>query len=202
MKLISLGGVGGCNLAFALRKLNQPTYPYNWLITTQSFVIDSFLKFENFFEIDEEYLHGKQTLLNKNKTAIMLHDFKKFDKNEVTDKFKRRYSRLKDAMQSSEGVLFIRAMEDLEAPMIPNGKYDDIFKREKDEIHLWDKFLNEQQNKFNKEIKMLLLAHNEELVKPTNNPNLFIEYVEKIYGNRRQERPNVGRIVKKIKEYL
>lgn len=202
MKLISLGGVGGCNLAFALRKLNQPTYPYNWLITTQSFVIDSFLKFENFFEIDEEYLHGKQTLLNKNRTAIMLHDFKKFDKNEVTDKFKRRYSRLKDAMQSSEGVLFIRAMEDLEAPMIPNGKYDDIFKREKDEIHLWDKFLNEQQNKFNKEIKMLLLAHNEELVKPTNNPNLFIEYVEKIYGNRRQERPNVGRIVKKIKEYL
>jgi hypothetical protein len=202
MKLISLGGVGGCNLAFALRKLNQPTYPYNWLITTQSFVIDSFLKFENFFEIDEEYLHGKQTLLNKNRTAIMLHDFKKFDKKEVTDKFKRRYSRLKDAMQSSEGVLFIRAMEDLEAPMIPNGEYDDIFKREKDEIHLWDKFLNEQQNKFNKEIKMLLLAHNEKLVKPTNNPNLFVEYVEKTYGNRRQERPNVGRIVKKIKEYL
>lgn len=202
MKLISLGGVGGCNLAFALRKLNQPTYPYNWLITTQSFVIDSFLKFENFFEIDEEYLHGKQTLLNKNRTAIMLHDFKKFDKNEVTDKFKRRYSRLKDAMQSSEGVLFIRAMEDLEAPMIPNGKYDDIFKREKDEIHLWDKFLNEQQNKFNKEIKMLLLAHNEKLVKPTNNPNLFVEYVEKTYGNRRQERSNVGRIVKKIKEYI
>ena len=202
MKLISLGGVGGCNLAFALRKLNQPTYPYNWLITTQSFVIDSFLKFENFFEIDEEYLHGKQTLLNKNKTAIMLHDFKKFDKIEVTDKFKRRYSRLKDAMQASEDVLFIRAMEDIDAPMIPNGKYDDIFKREEDEIHLWDKFLNEQQNKFNKEIKMLLLAHNEKLVKPTNNPNLFVKYVEKTYGNRRQERPNVGRIVKTIKEYI
>ena len=202
MKLISLGGVGGCNLAFALRKLNQPTYPYNWLITTQSFVIDSFLKFENFFQIDKEYLHGKRTLLNKNKTAIMLHDFKKFDKNEVTDKFKRRYSRLKDAMQASEDVLFIRAMEDMEAPMIPKGKYDDIFKREEDEIQLWSGFLNQQQNKFNKEIKMLLLAHNEKLVKPTNNPNLFIEYVEKIYGNRRQERPNVGRIVKKIKEYL
>ena len=51
MKLISLGGVGGCNLAFTLRKLNQPTYPYNWLITTQSFVIDSFLKFENFLKL-------------------------------------------------------------------------------------------------------------------------------------------------------
>ena len=202
MKLISLGGVGGCNLAFALRKLNQPTYPYNWLISTQSFVIDSFLKFENFFEIDEKYLHGKQTLLNKNKTAIMLHDFKKFDKNEVTDKFKRRYSRLKDAMQASEGVLFIRAMEDLEVPMIPEGKYDDIFKREEDQIQLWSEFLNQQQNKFNKEIKMLLLAHNEKLVKTTNNPNLFVKYVEKTYGNRRQERPNVGRIVKTIKEYL
>ena len=132
----------------------------------------------------------------------MLHDFKKFDKNEVTDKFKRRYSRLKDAMQASEGVLFIRAMEDLEVPMIPEGKYDDIFKREEDQIELWSEFLNQQQNKFNKEIKMLLLAHNEKLVKPTNNPNLFVKYVEKTYGNRRQERPNVGRIVKKIKEYL
>ena len=202
MKLISLGGVGGCNLAFALRKLNQPTYPYNWLITTQSFVIDSFLKFENFFEIDERYLHTNTTLLNKNKTAIMLHDFKKFDKIVVTDKFQRRYNRLKDAMQSSEDVLFIRAMDDLDVPMIPRGAYDEIFNREEDNIQLWSEFLNRQQNKFDKEIKMLLLAHNEKLVKPTNNSNLFVEYVEKTYGNRRQERPNVGRIVKKIKEYL
>lgn len=202
MKLISLGGVGGCNLAFALRKLNQPTYPYNWLISTQSFVIDSFLKFDNFFEIDERYLHTNTTLLNKNKTAIMLHDFKKFDKIVVTDKFQRRYNRLKDAMQSSEDVLFIRAMDDLDVPMIPRGTYDEIFKREEDNIQLWSEFLNQQQNKFDKEIKMLLLAHNEKLVKPTNNPNLFVEYVEKTYGNRRQERPNVGRIVKKIKEYL
>jgi hypothetical protein len=37
MKIISLGGIGGCDLAEALRKLNQPTYPYDWLITTQSF---------------------------------------------------------------------------------------------------------------------------------------------------------------------
>lgn len=202
MKLISLGGVGGCNLAFALRKLNQPTYPYNWLISTQSFVIDSFLKFDNFFEIDERYLHTNTTLLNKNKTAIMLHDFKKFDKIVVTDKFQRRYNRLKDVMQSSEDVLFIRAMDDLDVPMIPRGTYDEIFKREEDNIQLWSEFLNQQQNKFDKEIKMLLLAHNEKLVKPTNNPNLFVEYVEKTYGNRRQERPNVGRIVKKIKEYL
>ena len=41
MKIISLGGIGGCDLATALRKLNQQTYPYNWLITTQSFIIKS-----------------------------------------------------------------------------------------------------------------------------------------------------------------
>ena len=28
MKIISLGGIGGCDLATALRKLNQQTYPY------------------------------------------------------------------------------------------------------------------------------------------------------------------------------
>ena len=51
----------------------------------------------------------------------MLHDFKKFDKIVVTDKFQRRYNRLKDAMQSSEDVLFIRAMDDLDVPMIPRS---------------------------------------------------------------------------------
>ena len=42
MKIISLGGVGGCDLAQSLRDLNQPTYPYDWLITSQSFIIKSF----------------------------------------------------------------------------------------------------------------------------------------------------------------
>jgi hypothetical protein len=34
MKIISLGGIGGCELAKALRNLNQPAYPYDWMITT------------------------------------------------------------------------------------------------------------------------------------------------------------------------
>ena len=50
MKFISLGGVGGCDVASSLRAVvNQPSYPYDWLISAQSFVIDSFLNFENFF---------------------------------------------------------------------------------------------------------------------------------------------------------
>ena len=78
MKFISLGGVGGCDVASSLRAVvNQPSYPYDWLISAQSFVIDSFLNFENFFEIDERFVHNKTFLLNKNKNAVMLHDFKK-----------------------------------------------------------------------------------------------------------------------------
>ena len=78
MKLISLGGIGGCDLAEALRKLNQPTYPYDWLITTQSFIIDSFNDFNSFFAFDAKYVYDTEKLLVYNKKAIMLHDFNNF----------------------------------------------------------------------------------------------------------------------------
>ena len=77
MKIISLGGIGGCELATALRNLNQPTYPYDWLITTQTFIINSFNDINNFFVFDEKYVYNEK-LLVYDKKAIMLHDFNNF----------------------------------------------------------------------------------------------------------------------------
>ena len=83
MKIISLGGIGGCDLAQALRKLNQPAYPYDWLITTQSFIIKSFNDFNNFFVFHRYYVYNNNNLLVYNKKAIMLHDFNnKHDRRE------------------------------------------------------------------------------------------------------------------------
>ena len=44
-KYISLGGAGGCGIAQYLKILNnnnQPTYPYDWIVSSQSFIINSF----------------------------------------------------------------------------------------------------------------------------------------------------------------
>jgi hypothetical protein len=110
MKIISLGGVGGCDLAQALRDLKQPAYPYDWLITTQSFIIDSFNDFNNFLNFDNNYIHDTTKLLVHDKKAIMLHDFYDFDlqKEEVIAKYKRRFDRLNNCLQSEEDILFVR----------------------------------------------------------------------------------------------
>ena len=131
----------------------------------------------------------------------MLHDFKKFNKEEITIKYKRRFERLNESMRSNNEIVFIRAMENLTAPLIPRGFYDDIYIREEDDISLWSNFINTQQNKFNKQIRMLLLAHNKKLVKPTNNPNLSIQYVLK-KNDLKATKSNIERISNTIKGYI
>ena len=80
MKIISLGGIGGCDLAQALRNLNQTAHPYDWLITTQTFILQTFNNFDSFFIFDNAYIHvyNETFLLEKEKKAIMLHDFNNF----------------------------------------------------------------------------------------------------------------------------
>jgi hypothetical protein len=69
MNIISLGGIGGCDIAQALRELNQPAYPYDWIISTQSFVINSFDNINNFFIFDEKYVYDNQKLIMYNKKS-------------------------------------------------------------------------------------------------------------------------------------
>lgn len=40
LKIISLGGAGGCKIAEYLRTKNQEAYPYDWIVSSQSFVIN------------------------------------------------------------------------------------------------------------------------------------------------------------------
>ncbi len=112
MKIISLGCVGGCDLAGSLRKLNQMTYPYDWLITTQSFIINSFdnININNFFKFDNKYVYDRQLLLEENKKAIMLHDFNNFEleKENVMIKYTRRFERLNMDLNNGEDILFVR----------------------------------------------------------------------------------------------
>jgi hypothetical protein len=197
MKIISLGGVGGCELAEALRKLNQPTFPYDWMITTQTFVIDSFNNMNNFYVFDEKYTwkeFGNLWLLDKNKKAIMNHEFTKdfnVEKDGVIAKYTRRFERLNNVLNDKNvTILFVRIhhhrgkkiIDENSNPFnLPTNFFDDILEAEYESVDKWNDFLNNVSNKYNKNIKLLLITSDEKYMNYNNNlhDNLIIVYSKK-----------------------
>ena len=177
MKIISLGGVGGCELAQTLRNFKQSSYPYDWLITAQSFIIKSFNNFDKFFIFDELYVYfnpvhyfNPAKLLEENKSAIILHDFNNFslEKDNVIAKYKRRFERLNDAMIGDEPILFVRIADNLNDLLMPMHWYDDIFCREEEDIGKWNDFIGSVASLYNKKIKLLFITSNEHHINCNN----------------------------------
>ena len=179
MKIISLGGIGGCDLAQALRNLNQQTYPYDWLITTQTFVINSFNDINNFFVFDEKYLYDNSYLIVDNKKAIMLHDFNNYflQKEDVITKYKRRFERLNDSLNSNDDILFVRIYDNLQENLFPAKFYDNILIRDEEDIYKWEIFINYIQSKYNKKIKLLIITSREDICCKTHN-NIILCYTK------------------------
>ena len=119
MTVISLGGVGGCQIAGILRKLNYLTYPYDWLICAQSFVIDSFLYINNFFTYNNTYVYDTTKLISPKFNAIMLHDFNNYllEEKNIINKYNRRFERLYNSLENKEPILFIRYIDNLSIPL-------------------------------------------------------------------------------------
>jgi hypothetical protein len=185
MKIISLGGIGGCTLAQALRYLNQPSYPYDWLITTQSFIINSFNCLNNFFVFDEKYVYDDNKLLTYNKTAIMLHDFNNFflQKEDVINKYKRRFQRLNDSLNSNEDILFVRIYDNLQEELIPKDYYKNILNRDEEDINKWDFFIQELQSKYNKKIRLLIITNRDDICNKMYN-NIILYFIKEHKDNK------------------
>lgn len=183
MEFISLGGVGGCELAHACRKLNCPAYPYDWIISSQSFVLQSFLNISDFFNFDLAYVYQNTYLLTKNLSAIILHDFTNFnlEKDIVITKYKRRFNRLQQLMENEKPILFIRVMDNLKNDLNPLHFYDNIYSRESESIELWQTFIDTLISKFNKKLYLLLITDNKDEIhnKFITKNNLFVKYTEK-----------------------
>jgi len=185
MKIISLGGIGGCELAQALRNLNQPAYPYDWLLTTQTFIINSFNNFNNFFIFDKTYIYDNTKLLSNDKKAIMLHDFDNFDsqKEIVIEKYKRRFERLNECLNSNEDILFVRIYDNLQEKLNPNDYYNNILIRDEEDVEKWSNFIKHIQIKYNKKIELLLITNIENICSKTYNG--IIIYFTKEYKNNK-----------------
>jgi len=178
MTVISLGGVGGCQIAGILRKLNYLTYPYDWLISTQSFVIDSFLDIHNFFTYDNVYVYDTTKLISPKFNSIMLHDFNNYllEEKNIINKYNRRFKRLHDSLENKEPILFIRAIDNLSIPLVPENYYNNIFKREYESIDKWEDFINILSIKYKKNIYLLLIISDKELIYNNLNSKIFITY--------------------------
>ena len=180
MKLISLGGIGGCDLAESLRSLHQEAYPYDWLITTQTFIINSFNDFNKFFVFDTSYIYNETNLLTVDKKAIMLHDFKNFtiERNDVVEKYRRRFERLKTALYSNDTILFVRIYDNLEESLAPANYYDTILVRDIEDIQRWEEFIVHIQTTFmNTNIKLLLITSNKDICSVLY-PNIIIYFTK------------------------
>ena len=175
MNIISLGGVGGCDLAYSLRDLNQPTGPYDWIIATQSFVIDSFDNYNNFFDFDEKYVYDTSLLLTDNKKAIILHDFTDFatQKQQVIEKYKRRYERLHSALNSTNPVLLVRIWDNLNETISPY--YSTIFAREQEQLELWNDWIKHKTKSF-PTTRLLIITSDNSIYDQAQTLDLTVEY--------------------------
>jgi hypothetical protein len=184
--IISLGGVGGCDITYALKELNCLTYPFSWIVSSQSFVIKSFNSFENFYDFDPVNVHSyhKRMIHNGDKTSVMLHDFNNFDieRDNVIAKYKRRFERFNETLNNKKKLLFVRLLDNLSEPMLPPGLYDNFYKREEEDIGKWNIFFKNVCSQYpEKEIHFLIVTNmmNKVVNKPDNlHKNLHLIYTE------------------------
>jgi hypothetical protein len=186
MVIISLGGIGGCDLAESLRNLKQLTHPYDWLITTQSFILNSFNDFNKFFSFDQKYVYNKNNLLTAGKNAIMLHDFHNFslEKKDIIAKYQRRFERLNDTLNSNDHILFVRIYDNLSEELFPINYYDNILIREEEDMEKWEEFISHTQKKYNnKNIKLLMITSREEICNKKYN-NIILYFTKEHQNNK------------------
>ena len=161
MKIISIGS--NCNpRSFIKKYYRMESYPFDYLITNIDFVINTFETSNfDFCSIKNLYFDYKeckhhQNLHIKNKetdyTALSIHDIKiNEDLSKVIpvvdEKYKRRFKRLYDILNSEEEVLLIREILD---------KQDSVIQIN-DTIEKLDYLYNLVQKKFNKSVTMCVI---------------------------------------------
>ena len=159
------------------------------MITIQSFVLNSFNNFENFFTFDEKYLYDNTNLVDKDNKAVMIHDLKAqnfiLEKDKVIEKYKRRFNRLNDDLNRNNNILFVRVCDNLNERLLPLNTYETFLVREEEDIQKWEKFIFDINIKYNndnkKKIKLLIITNIEDICKKSYNN--IIMYFNKEYQN-------------------
>ena len=105
------------------------------------------------------------------------HDFNNFafQKNEVIQKYERRFTRLNEALMSDEPILFVRIYDNLDEKLVPIDYYNNILSRDDEDIQKWEDFITCIQNKYNKKTKLLVITSREDICNKTYN-NVIMQF--------------------------
>jgi hypothetical protein len=167
MKIINLGGVGGCDVTQAIQRIltDCPRYPYDWLLTNQSFIIRTLLNNKCFFDFeDRTKLHGKEIHVEE-MDGMSVHDFPdSFDEKMyntivpiMKEKYERRMNRLNDSLFSEEPILFVRQANNTETSKDWTNRFHCV----RDDFIKWVEFIKYLNTYFKKPIYLLMITTNE-----------------------------------------
>ena len=174
MKIINLGGVGGCRITQYLIETNirEVAYPFDWNNTNQFFPINTIVsEGKQYYSFEDQYVVTSKHLISPCNSAFLCHDFDGdwlVKKQIVNQKYQRRLQRLLTKFNSSDKIYFVR--EVIEERGLRD--YDDVFdyiptfKVVHDKISEWEKFMDYCSSVRGGETKLILF---------TVNPNLKSE---------------------------
>ena len=153
MKIINLGGVGGCRITEYLIQTNirEVAYPFDWNNTNQFFPINTILsEGKQYYSFEDQYVVTSKLLISPCNNAFLCHDFDGdwlTKKQIVNHKYQRRLQRLLTKFNSSDKIGewekfmdYCSSVRDGETKLIlftvnPNLKSE----RDDIEIVLWDR---------------------------------------------------------------
>ena len=139
MYILSLGGVGGCELGRVCRFFNGQAHPFDWNVVRHDFVQDVINSMGNiFFRFTPQLVLGTM-IKSTDKRYILLHD-KISDLPGVQDKYTRRLERLLDAFKHNKSLLCLRIMCCVDEPM--DATYRQIFDVCHESANDWIPFIN------------------------------------------------------------
>lgn len=171
MKIINLGGVGGCRITDYLIQTNirNVAYPFDWNNTNQFFPIDTIVsKGKQYYSFKDQYVITPKHLISPCNNAFLCHDFDgdwTIKKEIVNQKYQRRLQRLLTKFNSSDKIYFVREVIEEKEFRDHDDVFDYIptFRVVDDKISEWEKFMDYCSLNRNGKTKLILF---------TVNPNL------------------------------
>jgi hypothetical protein len=118
LKIISLGGAGGCGIRMKTKKIkNNPTFIYDWIVCSQDFIIKSFFDYSHFIKFDNNDMNMKYPYHYNDELeyidAIAIHADFNLKNNYI---FMNRFEKLQETMKKNKIVL-IRYLIDENNPV-------------------------------------------------------------------------------------
>lgn len=162
MKIISLGGVGGCVIPQAIQLIvsNQERFPYDWLLANQSFGMITIMNSRTFFNFDDETkFHNNTEFSIDTLDAMSIHDFLNYEhyishRNIIKEQYSRRINRFNQCLESNEPILFVRISNNTPTHTNWIGNFTSI----PDKIPLWFEFIKAMEKHYKKPIYFLLVT--------------------------------------------